>query len=35
VLTGVSIGLNEPLLESPAEHAVTPTAMFISARSTR
>lgn len=33
--TSTSIGLNEPLLESSAEHAVTPTTMSISARSTR
>jgi len=32
--TSTSIGLNEPLLESSAEQAVTPTTMSISARST-
>jgi len=32
--TSTSIGLNDPLLESSAEHAVTPTTMSISARST-
>ena len=33
--TSTSIGLNDPLLESSAEHAVTPTTMSISARSSR
>ena len=33
--TSTSIGLNEPLLESSAEHAVTPTTMSISALSSR
>ncbi|MBV9772433.1 MAG: glycosyltransferase family 2 protein [Gemmatimonadetes bacterium] len=33
--TSTSIGLNEPLLDSSAEHAVTPTTMSISARSSR
>ncbi|MDB4950296.1 MAG: hypothetical protein JWM27_2945, partial [Gemmatimonadetes bacterium] len=33
--TSTSMGLNEPLLESSAEQAVTPTIMSISARSSR
>jgi hypothetical protein len=33
-VTSTSIGLKEPLLDSSAEHAVTPTTMSISARST-
>jgi len=33
-MISTSIGLNVPLFDSSAEHAVTPTIMSISARST-
>ena len=34
-ITSTSIGLNAPLFDSSAEHAVTPTTRSISARSSR